>query len=320
MRAESRRRDRATTASGFAEDERSFDSHRSAIRRLGGSVPSFRLRSAGSPTLLNACAKRPEVKGSARARRGRRTELCRIGMWRGQLADSPFASIEYREETGSTNADAAELLGDDSSGGHTIVAEFQRHGAGRKGRAWHAMPGTALLFSTILPRSIAVDRLWLVPFWVALAVRAGLRECGVADDAAVAERSAAARSQAGRHSLPIARDRGNGARRLRHRHQRAPLSRRRNRHRAGSCILRRGRAGRSRHAPGRDPSRVRRNARDRSTMPAASCATGRRPPRFPDGATESRRTTHESPSRQSRSRSTRAAAYACPRRRDQRKC
>ena len=96
-----------------------------------------------------------------------------------QLADGPFASIEYREETGSTNADAAELLGDERFGGHTIVAEFQRHGAGRKGRSWHAMPGTALLFSTILPRSIDVDRLWLVPFWVALAVRAGLRNCGV---------------------------------------------------------------------------------------------------------------------------------------------
>src|SRR6202034_4765674 len=63
-----------------------------------------------------------------------------------ELAGSPFASIEYREETGSTNADAAELLGDDSYGGHTIVAEFPRHGAGRKGRSWHAMPGTALLF------------------------------------------------------------------------------------------------------------------------------------------------------------------------------
>ena len=97
-----------------------------------------------------------------------------------QLAGSPFASIEYREESGSTNADAAELLGDERFGGHTIVTEFQRHGAGRKGRSWHAMPGTALLFSTILPRSIAVDRLWLVPFWVALAVRTGLRECGVA--------------------------------------------------------------------------------------------------------------------------------------------
>jgi BirA family biotin operon repressor/biotin-[acetyl-CoA-carboxylase] ligase len=96
-----------------------------------------------------------------------------------QLADSPFASIEYREETGSTNADAAQLLGDDAYGGHTIVAEFQRHGAGRKGRSWHAMPGTALLFSTILPRSIAVERLWLVPFWVALAIRAGLRKCDV---------------------------------------------------------------------------------------------------------------------------------------------
>jgi BirA family transcriptional regulator, biotin operon repressor / biotin---[acetyl-CoA-carboxylase] ligase len=96
-----------------------------------------------------------------------------------QLAGGPFASIEYREETGSTNADAAELLGDERFGGHTIVAEFQRRGAGRKGRSWHAMPGTALLFSTILPRTIDVERLWLVPFWVALAVRAGLCERGV---------------------------------------------------------------------------------------------------------------------------------------------
>jgi BirA family transcriptional regulator, biotin operon repressor / biotin---[acetyl-CoA-carboxylase] ligase len=97
----------------------------------------------------------------------------------GQLAGSPFASIEYCEETGSTNADAAELLGDGRFGGHTIVAEFQRHGTGRKGRAWHAMPGTALLFSTVLPRSIPSERLWLVPFWAALAVRQGLRECAV---------------------------------------------------------------------------------------------------------------------------------------------
>lgn len=97
-----------------------------------------------------------------------------------QLADGPFASIEYREETESTNADAAELLGDERFGGHTIVAEFQRHGTGRKGRSWRAMPGTALLMSTIVPRSIDVGRLWLVPFWVALAVRAGLLHCGVA--------------------------------------------------------------------------------------------------------------------------------------------
>ena len=97
-----------------------------------------------------------------------------------ELAESPFASIRYVEETDSTNADAAFLLTDEHSGGLTIIAEYQRHGAGRKGRAWHAVPHAALLFSTILPRAIAAEQLWLVPFWAALAMRSALLECGVA--------------------------------------------------------------------------------------------------------------------------------------------
>src|ERR1700688_2714469 len=92
-----------------------------------------------------------------------------------ELAGSPFASIEYREDTGSTNADAAELLGDERFGGHTIVAEYQRCGAGRKGRTWEAAAGTSLLFTTILPRTLATQGLWMLPFWVALAVAQALR-------------------------------------------------------------------------------------------------------------------------------------------------
>ncbi len=96
-----------------------------------------------------------------------------------ELAGTSFGSIAYVEATGSTNADAAALLGDERYGGHTIVAEFQRHGAGRKGRSWEAMPATSLLFTTILPRTVVPKNLWLLPFWVALAVKAGLQECGV---------------------------------------------------------------------------------------------------------------------------------------------
>ncbi len=96
-----------------------------------------------------------------------------------QLAASPFASIDYLEDTGSTNADAAELLGDARRAGHTIVAEYQRAGTGRKGRTWEAAAGTSLLFTTILPEPLATDRLWLAPFWVALAVRGALAEFGV---------------------------------------------------------------------------------------------------------------------------------------------
>jgi BirA family biotin operon repressor/biotin-[acetyl-CoA-carboxylase] ligase len=90
------------------------------------------------------------------------------------LAGTPFASIEYRQQTESTNADAAALLGDPRHGGLTIVAGYQRHGRGRKGRSWEAAPDTALLFTTILPHDVAAERLWLVPFWTAIAVRRAL--------------------------------------------------------------------------------------------------------------------------------------------------
>jgi BirA family biotin operon repressor/biotin-[acetyl-CoA-carboxylase] ligase len=97
----------------------------------------------------------------------------------GELAGTPFASIAYAEETASTNADAAALLDDEAYAGHTIVAEYQSRGAARKGRTWTAPAGSALLFTTILPRPVATEHLWVIPFWVALAVRAALLEFGV---------------------------------------------------------------------------------------------------------------------------------------------
>jgi BirA family biotin operon repressor/biotin-[acetyl-CoA-carboxylase] ligase len=88
--------------------------------------------------------------------------------------------IRYVEETESTNADAAALLGDETYAGLTIVAEYQRRGAARKGRSWQAAAGSALLFSTILPNPIPTQTLWAVPFWAALAIRAALSELGIA--------------------------------------------------------------------------------------------------------------------------------------------
>jgi BirA family biotin operon repressor/biotin-[acetyl-CoA-carboxylase] ligase len=95
------------------------------------------------------------------------------------LAGTGFGSIRYVEETASTNADAADLLNDRRFDGHTIVAEYQRHGVGRKGRIWLAPAGTALLCTTILPRNIPTEQLWVVPYWVALAVRSALLDTGV---------------------------------------------------------------------------------------------------------------------------------------------
>jgi BirA family biotin operon repressor/biotin-[acetyl-CoA-carboxylase] ligase len=95
------------------------------------------------------------------------------------LAGTRFARVVYVERTGSTNDDAAALLDDDGALGTTIVAEEQTRGAGRKGRTWLARPGSALLFTTILPRELLAEDLWSVPFWTALVVRDALANCGV---------------------------------------------------------------------------------------------------------------------------------------------
>ncbi|MDQ2991418.1 MAG: biotin--[acetyl-CoA-carboxylase] ligase [Candidatus Eremiobacteraeota bacterium] len=98
------------------------------------------------------------------------------------LVGTPFAQVRYLTETASTNEDASALLGQAESGGLTIVADHQTTGAGRKGRSWLARPGSSLLFTTILPEAFPATNLWAVPFWTALAVRAGLAACGIETD------------------------------------------------------------------------------------------------------------------------------------------
>ncbi len=93
--------------------------------------------------------------------------------------DGPFGRVVRVERTGSTNEDAAALLGDDGALGTTIVANEQTHGTGRKGRTWVAQPGSALLFTTVLPRDVRASDLWSIPFWAALAVFDALARCGV---------------------------------------------------------------------------------------------------------------------------------------------
>jgi len=101
---------------------------------------------------------------------------------RAALVGTPFAAVRYLAETGSTNDDAAALLGRPEHAGLTIVAGHQTRGAGRKGRSWIARPGSSLLFTTILPEPIPASGIWAVPFWTALAVRAGLERHGIPTD------------------------------------------------------------------------------------------------------------------------------------------
>lgn len=96
-----------------------------------------------------------------------------------ELRGTSFSRIRYVESTASTNDDAAALLGEAAALGTTFVADYQTRGTGRKGRSWVAAPGTALLATTILPRSMPATNLWIVPFGVAVAVRRALANCGI---------------------------------------------------------------------------------------------------------------------------------------------
>ncbi|HVA28397.1 MAG TPA: biotin--[acetyl-CoA-carboxylase] ligase [Candidatus Baltobacteraceae bacterium] len=99
-----------------------------------------------------------------------------------ELRGTSVSQIRYVESTASTNDDAAALLGDPAALGTTIVAEHQTGGIGRKGRPWLAAPGTSLLMTSILPRSMPAANLWIVPFGVAIAVRRALANCGIRAD------------------------------------------------------------------------------------------------------------------------------------------
>ncbi|HEX5274801.1 MAG TPA: biotin--[acetyl-CoA-carboxylase] ligase [Candidatus Rubrimentiphilum sp.] len=92
---------------------------------------------------------------------------------------SRFSEIRRVESTGSTNQDMAKILGEPHARGLTLVSEYQTDGVGRKGRAWIAPRGSALLFTTALPDPIAAHDLWVVPFWIGLAVHDALADGGI---------------------------------------------------------------------------------------------------------------------------------------------
>ena len=69
---------------------------------------------------------------------------------------------------GSTMDEAAAWA--EAPHGALVVAEHQRAGRGRHGRAWAAVPGQSLLFTLVLRPALAPDRLGLVPLAAGLAV------------------------------------------------------------------------------------------------------------------------------------------------------
>jgi BirA family biotin operon repressor/biotin-[acetyl-CoA-carboxylase] ligase len=88
------------------------------------------------------------------------------GLWR---------EIRVVEETGSTNADLAELARTGAEPGLVLVAEAQTSGRGRMGRTWTAPPRSGLFFSVLLPQEDSVTRLGWLPLVAGVAVVSALR-------------------------------------------------------------------------------------------------------------------------------------------------
>ena len=88
------------------------------------------------------------------------------GLWR---------EVRVIEETGSTNADLAELGRSGAEPGLVLVAEAQTAGRGRMGRSWAAPPRSGLFFSVLLPREDSVTRLGWLPLVAGVALVSALR-------------------------------------------------------------------------------------------------------------------------------------------------
>ena len=91
---------------------------------------------------------------------------------RSVLADGPgrrFADVRWVADTGSTNADAMELVRQGEPEGIVLVADHQTAGRGRAGRTWTAPPGSGLLLTILLRPPAAVMDLTTVAVAVAAA-------------------------------------------------------------------------------------------------------------------------------------------------------
>ena len=98
------------------------------------------------------------------------------------LATQFFRDHVVVEETGSTNADVAELARAGRPEGLVLVAEHQTAGRGRLGRDWTAPRGSGLTFSVLLrPTGVAAKRWPLLPLLVGVGVVEAVRRVARVD-------------------------------------------------------------------------------------------------------------------------------------------
>lgn len=92
------------------------------------------------------------------------------------------ARLEWRDETGSTNADlaaAAAAAPADWPAWSVLATDTQTAGRGRLGRAWTAPPGTSLAISVLLKPRIPADRYGWLSLLAGTAMATALRAAGV---------------------------------------------------------------------------------------------------------------------------------------------
>ncbi|WP_238998150.1 biotin--[acetyl-CoA-carboxylase] ligase [Nocardioides limicola] len=95
-----------------------------------------------------------------------------------QLADI-VATVDVREESGSSNADAAELARAGAPHGTVVVVEHQTSGRGRLDRTWVSPARAALTFSVLLRPEIPPQAWPWLPLVTGYAVQTALAEAGV---------------------------------------------------------------------------------------------------------------------------------------------
>ncbi len=87
-------------------------------------------------------------------------------------------TVHAEDEVDSTNDVARRLADDGAPHGTLVVAESQRHGRGRRGRAWVSPPGKNLLFSLVLRPDLPPVRAPELTLVAAVAVAEVLRDAG----------------------------------------------------------------------------------------------------------------------------------------------
>lgn len=90
-------------------------------------------------------------------------------------------SLRYFATLDSTNTTARELAASDAADGTVVIADAQRRGRGRLGRAWESPPGSNLYLSAVLRCDLPIDRLSQISLLAGVAVCETVREWCPAD-------------------------------------------------------------------------------------------------------------------------------------------